>query len=85
MEIPEITESEKYSLSNSGELRIQILTNSTIGYYVCVTTINSLGQYQTDGANIILSLPSEFKHEYIIFVTEKLTDQYNNYRLSFPQ
>lgn len=52
-------ESSQYTLSSTGELRIRRLTEMTVGYYVCVTTVNGLGKYQTVDVNIVLALPSE--------------------------
>jgi hypothetical protein len=47
-----------YAVTSSGELRIRMLTNTTAGYYVCVTTLdNGLGSYRTVDANIALAIP----------------------------
>lgn len=53
------SDTQNYYLSTTGELRIQNLTETTVGYYVCVTQVDNLGCYQTADANIVLAQPGE--------------------------
>ena len=47
-----------YAVTSSGELRIRMLSNTTAGYYVCITTLNNgLGSYRTVDTNIALAIP----------------------------
>lgn len=59
IEINPAEDTENYIVFSTGELQIRNLTNSTVGYYVCVSTLNNqLGSYQTRSTNIVLSIPS---------------------------
>ena len=49
---------DNYVEFSTGELQILNLTESTAGYYVCVTTLDQLGNsYQTYSANVVVSIP----------------------------
>lgn len=54
------SDTSQYILSTTtGELQIRNLTEATVGYYSCVTSVPDLGSYLTVDVAISLSIPSE--------------------------
>ncbi len=67
-----------YQVSSSGELRILSLGESTVGDYVCVTTLPmSLGNYITTAVGIAL-LPSKLPEYFFVLnlYTQRISELY---------